>query len=147
MHVRLTQGKPPVLAPTLPEDCEGHVGASLPAAEACLSLGPPLVPWRDGAAAVTQPSLSFWEVAHAGEGHRPGFWGQTSARTHWMLLTLHKGKARRRGSLLGVVWGRVSGPDRRDATVASFPLVPSRGGCCPERGGREASRIPICKGG
>lgn len=29
MHVRPTQGKPPVLAPTLPEDCEGHVGASL----------------------------------------------------------------------------------------------------------------------
>lgn len=58
MHVRPMQGKPPVLAPTLPEDCEGHVGASLPAAEACLSLGPPLVPWQDRAAAVRQPSLS-----------------------------------------------------------------------------------------
>lgn len=42
-------------------------------------------------------------------------------RTHWMLLTLHKGKARRRGSLLGVVWGGISGPDGPGATVASAP--------------------------
>lgn len=27
--------------------------------------------------------------------------------THWMLLTLHEGKARHQGSLLGVVWGLV----------------------------------------